>query len=87
MNINKLPLEDRQKIKANINKIAKLNSSELLSYSKLLNAQKDNINTNVRNFLFEAIDARTDTINSTSMQVIESENDRMVKMFLKRGKK
>ncbi len=87
MNINKLPLEDRQKIKANINKIAKLNSSELLSYNKLLNAQKDNINTNVRNFLFEAIDARTDTINSTSMQVIESENDRMVKMFLKRGKK
>ncbi len=44
MNINKLPLEHRQKIKANINKIAKLNSSELLSYSKLLNAQKDNIN-------------------------------------------
>lgn len=87
MNINKLPLEDRQKIKANINKIAKLNSSELLAYSKLLNAQKDNINTNVRNFLFEAIDARTDTINNTSMQVIKSENDRMVKMFLKRGKK
>ncbi len=86
MNIEKLPQEDRKRIKAHEAKIGELNSAELLDYSKALQRQKSLIGVNVCNYLFEAIDARTKQLNTQSIKVVQCRDRDMVKQFQKDSK-
>jgi len=78
MNINKLPQQIRAKIKNNVEKIETLNSAELLDYSKQL--QKQDIDTNVSDYLFQAIDKRRDSFN-TVKKTTECRDSEMIKEF------
>jgi len=84
--LNKQPREIQTKINAHLRKIATLNSTELLDYSKSLNGLKSEIDTNTRDYLFEAVWARTDSINSGVDKIMKCKYDKMVKDF-KKGQK
>ena len=84
MNTDKLPQEIRAKIKKNLIKIESLNSSELLAYSKTLNANKESIDINTRNFLYEAIEARQAIINGNQEAVVKNKETAMIKNFIKK---
>ena len=84
MNIEKLPQDIRKKLQANISKINTLNSTELLEYSKTLRALKDEIDQSTREYLFQAIDARCEAINSGLDIKAKCRDKEMIEEFLKR---
>ena len=86
MNINQLNQDDRKRIRLNENKIKTLSSTELLEYSKSLQGLKDDLGTNVSDYLFIAIDRRIDVINSNSEQRQENKNQKMIREFKRRAK-
>ena len=83
MNLEKLPQEIRVKIKAHLSKINTLSSTELFSYSKELKHLKDEIGSNVSEYLFKAVHLRTLSINSGLDVKRECCNQKMIKDFIK----
>ena len=63
LNLNKLPQDERTKIKKQEKEIATLNSADLLTYSKGLKAK--GYEENVNEHLFEVVHARSVEINNT----------------------
>lgn len=85
LQINKLPQEIRTKIKAHMDKIKTLSSTQLLEYSKTLNDSEE-IDIDVKLYLFDAISLRTVKINSGFDVVQQCKYDQMVKDFIKKDK-
>lgn len=86
LDIKHQPLEIRQKIKAHMDKIKTLNSTQLLEYSLGLNDSKDDIGLDVRDYLLNAVALRTNTINAGFDVVQQCKYDQMVKDFIKKDK-
>ena len=64
INIEKLPNDIKLKLRKHLDKINSFNSSELLNYSKDLKKLSKQLGKDVEDFLFDAIDERTKSINS-----------------------
>ena len=83
MKIDNLPKDIKAKLKSNIAKIEKLNNKELLDYSRSVMKHKDDMGEEVTNYLFEAIDNRTEVINSSTIVKEQCAYTEMIEQFIK----
>ena len=84
--INKLSKAERIKLKPEVDEISKLNSTQLFEYSKALNKKKAKLRSEVIEYLFGAIELRTEAINCGLKKNEENRLDKMIKNFKKEEK-
>ena len=81
----KLNQENRKKLAENEKHIKKLNSSQLLEYSKNIRNQREALGEEVYNYLLEVVDERRNRINSGLDVKKICELEKAVKQFKKKA--